>query len=135
MDKVRIALAVLKKHHFWALSVLIVVIGAVVWYMATGTLADQFDSRKSALQNAFSKVSTIASEQNPPNDKVIAAIEAKTDIQRTKVLKLWQKLYNEQTERNKLPNALGETFKRKFLSLEPEEDLPRLLREEYHNFI
>ena len=135
MDKVKIALAVLKKHHFWVLNGLIVVICAVVWYLATGSLADQFDSRKSTLQSAFSKVSTIASEQNPPNESVIAAIKAKTDVQRTKVLVLWEKLYDEQTKRNQLPDALSDYFKHAFLSLEPEEDLLRPEREEYREFI
>jgi hypothetical protein len=75
MEKVRIALEVLKKYHFWILLSLIVLITFGTWYMATSDRADQFTKRVSAIKSQFDLMTTISGTQNHPSENSNHAID------------------------------------------------------------
>ena len=52
MDKVKVYLKVLKKHHFWVLAAVVVIVSASVWSSATGQLEAKFKSDKSKIESA-----------------------------------------------------------------------------------
>ena len=54
MDKVKLALAKLKKYHFWVLCVLIVLIGLLSWAWATQDLASQTEAHVKVLEGEVS---------------------------------------------------------------------------------
>jgi hypothetical protein len=74
MEKVRVALEVLKKYHFWILLVLIVAITFGTWYMATGDRAEQFGKRKSAIEAQFGNMQKVSTTQNHPSEISVNAI-------------------------------------------------------------
>ncbi|KKK92557.1 hypothetical protein LCGC14_2701720, partial [marine sediment metagenome] len=51
-----IALAVLKKYHFWFLCGLVVLVSLGAWFKATTDLAEQFAARKQTLDSRFGAV-------------------------------------------------------------------------------
>ena len=114
MDKVKIALAQLKKHHFWVLSLLVAIMALTTWSMATGDLDAIFTARKGAVEGKFNSVLAVNGQTDPPNEGVIAAIREQIDGAPTRnvkgvrqsVLEAWEALYKEQTEKNQLPEVL-----------------------------
>ncbi|HYW78570.1 MAG TPA: hypothetical protein VE890_03300 [Thermoguttaceae bacterium] len=114
MDKVKIALAILKKYHFWFLCGLIILVSLGAWVTATADLTQRFDARKQQLDGSFSSVERISSVSPHPNQKVIDAIDDETTQLKQDVFAAWQTLYQEQTEKNKLADELNDQFKREF---------------------
>src|SRR5947209_6617740 len=74
MEKVRAALEVLRKYHFWILLSLIVLITFGTWYTATGDRASQFDVRKKAIEGQFGKMQGISGKSDHPSEDFINGI-------------------------------------------------------------
>ena len=66
MDKVKIALAALKKYHFWVLSGFIVLMTLLSWAKASTDTASRFAKRKSALDSQANSVRAIAGDSKHP---------------------------------------------------------------------
>jgi hypothetical protein len=79
MEKVRVALEVLKKYHFWILLVLIVLITFGTWYMATSDRADAFSKQKTAIDGKFSSVEAIKNFRDHPSEAYNQALKIRTD--------------------------------------------------------
>jgi hypothetical protein len=120
MDKIKLALAQLKKHHFWVLCGLIVATALVSWAQATAYLADRTEKRMKALDGEFQAVLNVVQQPNHPNEAVIKAVRDAIDGAGDKpgvkqnVLKAWDILYKDQKRKNALPEVLGEKFIRDF---------------------
>ena len=104
MDKVKVYLAVLKKHHFWLLVVIAVLLSTYGWYAGTKALDTQFASNKSTIDSAFSGVRAI--KMGDPNP----SFKEKTDVlheqQKKNALIAWQKLYDRQRANLKWPQIV-----------------------------
>ncbi len=135
MDQVKVALAVMKKYHFWLLIVVVVLVGGGVWAMASSNLAKQFEDRKTELEGARKSVTDIAGQANPPNQKVVDAIKQKNGALKEEVQQAWELLYKEQKKNNTWPEELGEEFGLVINSLGPEDNIPGKYRELYWTFI
>ncbi len=73
MDKVKMALVQLKKHHFWVLCLLIMVTVLVVWSLASAGVEDRYlgsSGRVSVIEKKTSDVGTVLATTNPPNPGV-----------------------------------------------------------------
>ena len=79
MEKVRVALEVLKKYHFWILLASIVLITFGTWFMATGDRASQYDSQKKLIDGQFTTVTAISSTRDHPSDSYIKGIVLRVD--------------------------------------------------------
>ena len=119
MDKLKIALAQLKKHHFWVLSALIVVTALVAWDAATIPWKQTASSdAKSEVDGRFSAVGNVITTKDPPNEGVIKTIHELIDGTgdkegeglKQKVVQAWTFLYEKQTEKNPLPKVLDRGF-------------------------
>ena len=132
MDKVKVALALLKKYHFWVLCVLVLVITLTVWAKATADLAQQYDARKTQVDGSFTAAEGVCAIQNHPNETVIASIEKDTDQLKRVVFVAWETLFNEQKDKNKLADNLTDDFKQEFYK-GGELTVPHL--EQYQRFI
>ena len=135
MDQVKLVLSVLKKHHFWALCGLVVLIGLGVWATATADLAGRFEQRSSKLEGDLKKMVTISGMIEHPNQGVIEAKQKEHDQLKKTVLGAWKLLYSQQKEKNPWPPALGSDFLDVIESLGPDEEIPDEYRETYQNFI
>ena len=137
MDKVKVALAVLKKYHFWVLCLLIVIFGMLVWTTASADLSKQFTQRKSKLDSALKSAHAIAGETGHPNEKTNQLLISLNDKQRQEVLKTWTALYEKQKEQNPWPKPpiLSNKFLEHVKSRGPNEDIKLQYREMYQSFI
>ncbi|MBX9788000.1 MAG: hypothetical protein K2Y37_03725 [Pirellulales bacterium] len=104
MDKVKIYLAVLKKHHFWLLVVVAVLLATYGWYAGTKALDTEFASNKSAIDGAFSGVRAI--KKGDPNPSFKEKTDALHEQQKQKVFVAWQKLYERQRANLKWPEVV-----------------------------
>lgn len=136
MDKVRVVLKLLQKHHFWLLSLACVIAGLVGWKMASTSLADAYAKGKGEIEGAFSGLATITSEQNYPNAKWKEEIGKLTQAEREKVKAAWELVYNEQKQLLKWPGELlGEDFVKTVEALPTGGEIPQPLRERYGQLI
>jgi len=135
MDKVKLALAVVKKHHFWALSGVVILLALISWAKATSDLAGRFQERKSKLANQFREMDNIRQQADHPNAAVIQSLATKKENLEKKVLDAWEILYKQQKANNRLPEVLGDDFKKAFESLTPGQELQEELRNQYLYFI
>ena len=114
MDKLNVVLAVLKKHHFWVLDGLIVVIALVIWFMAGGKVASLFTQRKGNIDASFSQVSSI--QPGHPNDKCVDWWKTRTKERSEDVFAGWKILYDKQKQDNQFPEMQKKERLAKFLS-------------------
>ncbi|NUQ61849.1 MAG: hypothetical protein HUU20_05140, partial [Pirellulales bacterium] len=133
MDQVKVALAILKKHHFWVLVVIVVIVGGAVWAMAASDLAKRFETRKTDIEGKRTAVLGIPA--SPPNQKLVDAIKKRDGLLKENVLAAWELLYKEQKKNNPWPEELGEEFLMVINSLGPKDEIPQRYRETYLNFI
>jgi hypothetical protein len=142
MDKMKPILAAIKKHHFWIISGLVVIVAMTFWACARGDLVSRYDTREKKLKDLNDKVGKVTQQADPANDKVIKKIEECKQRLDVEVYKTWEVAYKDQQEKNPWPEELGDRFLQVIKSLEedkatpPEkQDIPREERETYQNFI
>ena len=135
MDQLKVILAVLKKHHFWVLGGVVLILLLGIWWQSTAGIAKEYDGRKGALKRHFADISTLAGAVDPPNEGVIAAIVRVHDKLFDNVLKAWKYLYEQQQEKNRLPDDLGPEFIARWNSLKADDPIPDEYRDIYWTFI
>ncbi|MGD9722217.1 MAG: hypothetical protein AB7O59_11760 [Pirellulales bacterium] len=135
MDKVKVILGHLQKHHFWLLCLVCIVCGFVAWNMAAGKLSKDYDSRKSAINTKFTALEGILNEPNFPNESWKTAADKLTNEQKEKVRVAWQQVYDEQAPYLKWPEFLGEDFLKQIQALPQGSEIPFNLRERYASLI
>ncbi len=136
MDQVRTALAWLKKHHFWVLTGLAVLIALGCWWSAAGKMSAKYEADQKTIKGGFDTVQAVKSASfhanQTINDKEIGEIQTLSKS----VAKLWQVLYDKQRENVlKWPTALSKEFRDAVEKMQFAEDIPRELRNNYQNYI
>ncbi|MDY0167955.1 MAG: hypothetical protein RBS80_15510 [Thermoguttaceae bacterium] len=135
MDKVKLALALLGKYHFWVLCILAVLVAMLCWTWATADLASRYEKRKGEIDGHFDSVRQILGNPSLRNEKGVEATQQEHLLQKDEVLRGWQVLYRQQKENNPLPEVLSKRFRDEFENLRPGREMRVLFREEYLNFI
>src|ERR1700722_6198305 len=112
MDKVKIYLAWLVKHHFWGLSGTTVVLGLVGWFLAANALADIYKKRKTAIEGKHSIVKKIKDTPDHPNKSFEEGVNALPDKPKdglkARVLLAWKDSFDEQKKVLAWAPALGQ---------------------------
>ena len=98
MDQVRTFLAAVKKHHFWILCGLAVLIGLGMTISAKSKLLNSYEDEKGKINSAQTSVAPFATGQDHPNPTWIDDAKAKTVEAQKKVFDAWNKLYQEQAK-------------------------------------
>jgi len=136
MDKIKPYLFQLRKHHFWVLTLIVLITGLVGWQMASSDLSKIYAAQKSKIEGSFAKVQAILSENNPPNDTFKLGVDGKTKLLKADVLDAWRVVYNEQRDKVlQWPDHLGEDFLSAMKDIKPDGEIPVDLRELYQNYI
>lgn len=135
INQTKVVLAVMAKYHFWILSGVVTLLAFVVFFKASGDLATRFDEGKQRIEGKLANAQKVASEADPPNDKVVEAIREDTGKTKEDVLKAWTLLYNLQKEKNPWPEELGKNFLMMIKSLKPDESIPVMYLDLYWVFI
>jgi hypothetical protein len=98
MDKIKPYLALLKKHHFWLLAIVVVALSGYAWYAGTGAYVTQFEANRGQINSAFSTIQTHANAQNPPNQTFADSVKESQKKQVKSTLAAWQILYDQQKD-------------------------------------
>ncbi len=135
MDKLKIVFDSLKKYLFWSISVAMVVVLVMCWWMATRSLAKQFQQQKKDIEGKFSSVEAIAADTQHPTPDYTKKVSDTHEKLKQGVLAVWTTLYKEQQEKNPWPAVLGKDFID--LVNKPGFDgaIPDRYRERYQNII
>lgn len=141
MDQIRTIFGMLWRERFWVLTTVGTIVAVACWYLSASDLDKQFESRKRAIDSVFNSTQVIVREPDHPNDGVIAGNIAQARIERDRVLKTWQDLYDEQREEvlkwpeGSLKSGFIEKIKElKFFDpFKPADEMD--MRNEYANYI
>jgi len=137
MDKVKIALALLKKHHFWVMTGMVILLSFVGWFVATSQLWKDYQTNKATIETKFKALAKINSEERE-NEKWIEGIEAETQRLKVKVRTAWDQVYTEQkTNVLTWPEVGGPRSRNKerLENLPPNAEIPPVIRRAYLNYI
>ncbi len=128
-------LAQSKKHHFWIISSVVVVVALICWQLARSSLFDEYTKGKGVIEGKFGQVKKVSDTPNHPNDKFAAGVKSEHEILQGMTLKAWEKLHDEQSKVLLWPKIGNDEFIAVVPRLKPEEEIPSRLREQYMNFI
>ncbi len=98
MDQVKQLLAVLKKYHFWILSVLVAIVACAGWYFAVHDLSSAFAANSTKLNGYQTQLGAIKNKESHPNERVNEGIKKQATAQSQRVSEVWQKLYEHQKQ-------------------------------------
>ncbi len=135
MDQVKVILKQLQKYHFWLLSVLCMIVGLVGWFLGARTLSADYGANKASIDSKFTSMKSLQTGDKPPNSKWKDGISKLTEVERKKVRKAWDLVYDEQKALLRWPDQLGEDFLKFVDGNPPDAVIPLELRELYVNEI
>ena len=136
MDQLNTVLAQIRKHHFWVLVGVVVVVGLAATFMAAAERAGVAQEKERTLENAHDGLSRVAGLPDHPNQEVINAIQERRDEQAREVFQAWESLYAEQRANYPWPRALSPQFRDMIRNRRgPQERIPPRYREEYQNYV
>jgi hypothetical protein len=124
MDKLKQYGVVLKKHHFWVLCGIVVLVAPIAWDMASRELQAKFTSESAKVKGTISNLQQYGPAS--PNEKYASGLNAEQTKLKTEVLEAWKIFSKDQREKLKWPAGVADIGK-----LKPEEEIPEQYRENY----
>ena len=136
MDQLKVYLALLKKHHFWVLSVVVLIVGAAGWFIASTALSNTYKTERAKIDNEFSELQKVTGLAEHPNEKWKEGMDGLTNQLATRVESAWRLSYEEQQQKVLLwPKELGAPFAKTMASLSATEEIPLTMRNRYLNYV
>ena len=135
MDQLKVVLQAIKKHHFWILCGVIVVVVLAVWWSATSGLAGIIKERRDALDAKMTNVRSVAAQSLHENQDVVDGIDANQKLTTKSVREAWELLHEKQKEYMEWPVLLGPDFAQYMKFLPPSAPIPDQFRDRYMYFI
>jgi hypothetical protein len=136
MDQLQTALNVLKRYHFWALSVIVIAVAVGCWYSASGALASKFQANRLKIESEFRNQDNLARGQSHANEDINERQAAEIRKEAAHVQQTWEMLYKRQRDEVlHWPEEFDETFHKGVESLKFGEDISRDLRDQYFTYI
>ena len=137
MDQLKQYLEVAKKHHFWILCGLAVLVPFIVFWVSSNYLAKVYADQKGKFSRANQEVQPLASGDHP-NNAWVERVHQETEQLRANVRQAWDTLYTDQQKNVFIwPNELGPDFIAAFSKPAAADD-PRQLEplcERYQNHV
>ena len=90
----------LVKNHFWILTVVLIIVGTVVWYLGTDALDAVYAKDQKTAENAFTlakRLRGMSGPNSPPNARYAEKVDVVRRALTDEVIKAWEDLYNRQT--------------------------------------
>ncbi len=135
MDKVKVFLKVLRKHHFWLLCIVTMIAGVTGWFMARKSLSADFEKNKGSILGKFTALQGILATENHPNGTWTTGIGELTKKEKEIVRGAWDTVYNEQKKHLEWPPELGGDFLEFIKSHPPDAEIHPDLRGRYQDTI
>ncbi|EMI25445.1 hypothetical protein [Rhodopirellula europaea] len=99
MDQLKQSFAAAAKYGFWIGTGTITLGALVIWFLVTGELVEENNSRTSKIKSDVSAVSTLRSElPEHPNQISKAAMDSLVEGRQAEVLEVWQEVYDAQRD-------------------------------------
>ncbi|MDO5554188.1 MAG: hypothetical protein Q4G68_10545 [Planctomycetia bacterium] len=111
------SLEMVKKHYFWGVVPLVLLIAFGVTFLAKGSIRNKFEEKKKAVESAKSQADSIASNNLHPNETTIEAIKKETNVLKKSVFEAWTLMYSDQKMKNRWPSQLSKDFLERVNSL------------------
>lgn len=102
----------LKKHHFWVLLGLLVLVGLVVWYLSTAALAAESAQNRTKVEGKFRLVSPYQGGAHP-NPKWQARVDTEKKKLDSQVVDAWTLMFEQQGQILRWPKAVVDIVRRK----------------------
>lgn len=96
MDKLRPAIAFLKKYYFWVFAFVVLLVGVGGWYMSTSTLDKEYQARSQEIDTRLNSARQIASTANHPNTQYEEEMQTWLTQYRDDIDQAWQKKWEAQ---------------------------------------
>ena len=134
-ENIRPAVAMLAKHHFWLLAILVPLVLLPLLFAARGGLQAQIATSQSQIKGKLDAVQSVRGVEPHPNAGWSTEIDADTDRIRRDTLGEWQKFWASQEFLRVWPEELGPDFLGAVAALKPDGRLDRNLLQRYQNTI
>lgn len=134
-ENIRPAVAMLAKHHFWLLAILVPLLIVPLLFAARGGLQAQIVSSQSQIRGKLDAVQSVRSVEPHPNAGWSTEIEADAVRIRRDTLAEWRKFWESQDFLRVWPQELGDDFLKAVAALKPNGRLDRNLLRRYQTVI
>lgn len=134
-DNIRPAVALLAKHHFWLLAILVPLLILPVLFAARGGLQAQIVSSQGQIRSKLDAVQSVRRVEPHPNAGWSTEIDADAVRIRRETLAEWQKFWDSQGFLRVWPKELGDDFLTAVTTLKPNGRLDRNLLRRYQTVI
>jgi hypothetical protein len=134
-DKLRPALQIFAKYHFWMLAVIVPCIIVPSLFMAHGHLLKQIDVVREQIKACISSLKSVRGITQHPNPAWSSDIDTSTMRVKRETLAEWQRFWDSQASLRTWPDALGADFVKAATNLKPDGKLSLKLLERYQNMV
>ncbi|QDU58420.1 hypothetical protein [Aeoliella mucimassa] len=136
MEQLRVALAWLTKYHFWLLSVLVIGICSLVWWMGASALDEEKATALKTIDGAFSKQQTLIGRAYHPSEDVNRKQKEQITELAAETRTIWNELYERQRkEVLKWPDQLPRSFRVAVENKQFGDEIDQGNREKYGTYI
>lgn len=128
------AVALLLKHHFWLLALLMPLVLLPLLFLAQGNLEDQIAAMQAQIKGAIDALKGVRRIPQHPNSSWTSEIDASTKKVKIETYTEWMKFWDSQKTLRAWPaKQLGPDFVKAAESLKPGSSLPRPMLERYQD--
>ena len=134
-ENIRPTVALIAKHHFWLLAILVPLLLLPLLFAARGGLQTQISASQSQIRGKLDAVQSVRAVEPHPNAGWSTEIDADAARIRRDTLAEWQKFWDSQNFLRVWPEELGPDFLKAVATLKPDGRLDRNLLQRYQNTI
>ncbi len=128
MDKMQDFVDIIKRHHFWFLIGLTALLGLVVWWLSTSSMASVLTTRTKKLDGDFTKVQANVKTK----EETIRQLTAEREKLSDNVWETWTYHFAEQQKVNQWPKErLGDAFNAYMVKLTKDKGLDAEIKDDW----
>lgn len=134
-DKLRPALQVFAKYHFWMLALIVPFIVVPALFMAKGVFLKKVAEVRDRIKSLNSSLKSVNAKTQHPNPKWVNDIDSSTMRVKRETLAEWRRFWNSQAPLRTWPEDLGQDFVKAVATLKADGKLSRKLLERYQDVV
>ena len=132
-DTSRPLVAMLVKHHFWILALVVPFVLLPLVFLARGKLTSQIEAVRAQIKGHLTALQSVRRIPQHPNTSWANDIDTSTMRVKRETFAEWRKFWDSQRSLRVWPESLGPDFVKAVESLKPDGKLSPRLLERYHN--
>jgi hypothetical protein len=134
-DTARPWLALLAKHHFWLLSLVVPLVLLPLLFVAQDRLTTQIEAVRREIEGHISALKSVRQIPQHPNNSWANDIDSSTMRVKRETLAEWRKFWDSQQAIRVWPDSLGPDFVKAIETLKPDGKLSPRLLERYQDVV